>query len=102
MFGGLAPQPIDVFEQRKTIPKPNLVELPYLQWSKSIENYLSDNLGSRSHMIALYMNLWELGLNTNVRYFVKGKNDELFPNFDLAPTVERYLGLKHISRNKDG
>ena len=100
MFSGLDPQPIDVFEQRKSIPKPDLSKLPYLQWSQSIEDYLSDNLGFRSHMIALYMNLWELGLNTNVRYFVKGKDDELFPNFDLAPTVERYLGLKHISRKK--
>ncbi|MDJ0668662.1 MAG: hypothetical protein QNJ61_15370, partial [Desulfobacterales bacterium] len=51
-------------------------------------------------MIALYMNIWELGLNTNVRYFVKGKDDDLFPNFDLAPTVEGYLGLKHMSRKK--
>ena len=48
-------------------------------------------------MIAMYMKVWELSLNTNVRYFVKGKNGDLFPNYPLAPTVENYLGLNPIS-----
>jgi len=98
MITTTAPPPVPIFENRMISEKPDFKKLPLEQWSNGIETYLADNLGYRSQMISWYMKLWEFVLATNVRYFVKGKKDEFFPNFSKAPTVQSYLGLTSISQ----
>lgn len=97
MVSGTVPKPTQVFENRIKVPKPDLNDLVSADWPKTIESYLVDNVGYRTQVIAWYMKIWETIFGTNVRYFVKGKDEEYYPNHQRAPTVKNYLGLNKIS-----
>ena len=99
MVVGISPHPVAIFENRPIETAVNFKETPFVELPNKIEAYISDHVGFRSQMIAGYMRIWEEGLGSHVRFFLKGINGEYFPDFNEAPVVQRYLGFTPLPDN---
>jgi acetyltransferase AlgX (SGNH hydrolase-like protein) len=100
LFIGVKMPKANVFERRTLATKINLHETSITKLPQEYENYLSDNLPFRTQFISKYMWIWETGISSFIRNYVKGRKNHYFPNFKAAPTVNRHLGFNQLPIKK--
>lgn len=91
---GMGPQKIRIGENRKLAEWPQISEIS----PKKIEDYFCDHIPLRTQFTFQYITLWETRLSAWVRRYVKGRNGHYYPNYNAAPILECYLGLKPIPK----
>jgi len=101
LMGIEAPNPkARVFERRTLATKPDFHETSFRKLPQAYESFLSDNLPFRTQFISKYMWIWETGFSSFIRNNVKGIKNHYFPNFEKAPTVNRFMGFNQLPLRK--
>lgn len=96
----LRPTPLDLQENRKLTPWPDLASMPLAEIPRAVELFAADHFPFRTHLVAAYITVMERWLGVPVDAHLLGKHGELFFVMSDENTVRDFMGMKPLAQDE--